>query len=265
MILIDQLHREASDSLQEGDDVEMEEEDLSHSSSNPSLMKADHLMTAAISYGQELQTEWRSIATIVIFPIVNRKIGSLWTYRSVVLSYPLLYFLVPYLSLLPDKVRLPCVYVALVWKVTAQAFAYPSSVIMLANNAPSSKVLGTLNGAAASAASACRAFGPTFSGILQSAGLSMGTLGLPWWVNVLVAMIGAAISMFMVEERRRTFESEKDVPEPLLQASDIANATDGSGMAVAEDASASHAPSSPLLTRMSLDIRRSHIRHDSKP
>lgn len=212
------------------------------------------------------------IATILVFPVVNRKLGSLWTYRLVVLSYPMLYFLVPYISLVPDAMKLPCIYVALFWKVTAQAFAFPSSSIMLANTAPSSKVLGTLNGAAASAASACRAFGPTVSGVLQSAGLSIGTLGLPWWVNVLIAGIGAVISMFMAEEKRRTFEYEKETPEPPPNASDIAGAAEyGSGMAVAEDAHTSNdslhtAPNSPLLTRFSLDIRRSHhhARCDSK-
>jgi MFS family permease len=157
---------------------------------------------------------------------------------------------------------MPLVYLALVWKVTAQAFAFPSSSIMLANSAPSSKVLGTLNGAAASAASACRAFGPTVSGLLQSAGLSIGTLGLPWWVNVLVAGVGAVISLVMVEEKRRIFESEKHTPERLPDASDVADSAEyGSGMVVAENENP--APSSPLLSRMSIDIRR-HARANSK-
>lgn len=221
------------------------------------------LSTKAIGGILSVQGIIQMIATIIIFPIVNRKLGSLWTYRMVVISYPFLYLVVPYISLAPESLKLPLVYAALVWKVTAQAFAFPSSSIMLANSAPSGKVLGSLNGAAASAASACRAFGPTVSGLLQSAGLSMGTLGLPWWVNVLVAAIGTMISMFMVEEKRRTFESEKAIPEPLPTASDIAGAAEyGSGMAVAED---ENPPSSPLLTRFSLDIRRSnHARSDSK-
>ncbi|CAK3765533.1 related to permease of the major facilitator superfamily [Lecanosticta acicola] len=228
------------------------------------------LSTKAIGGILSVQGIIQMVATIVIFPIVNRKMGSLWTYRSVVMLYPLLYLLVPYSSLVPDSLKLPCIYAALVWKVTAQAFAFPSSSIMLANSAPSSKVLGRLNGAAASAASACRAFGPTFSGLLQSAGLSIGTLGLPWWVNVLIAGIGAVISMFMIEEKRRTFESEKDVPPPLPTASDVAGTAEyGSGMvAAAESANPSYdnlleAPGSPILDRISLDIRRS-ARRDSK-
>lgn len=226
------------------------------------------LSTKSIGGILSVQGIIQMIATIVVFPLVNRKIGSLWTYRSVVIFYPLLYLLVPYISLAPDSLKLPFIYGALVWKVTAQAFAFPSSSIMLANSAPSSKVLGTLNGAAASAASACRAFGPTVSGLLQSAGLSIGTLGLPWWVNVMIAAIGAAISMFMVEEKRRTFESEKEIPEPLPAASDVAGTAEyGSGMVAAAESSNDNllhtAPSSPLLTRFSMDIRR-NSRLDSR-
>jgi len=210
------------------------------------------------------------IVTMVVFPIVSRRLGSLMTYRMVVLSYPLLYLAVPYLTLVPVAWRMPAVWAVIIWKVTAQAFAFPSTNIMLANSAPSTKVLGTLNGVASSAASGCRAFGPTVSGILQSAGLSIGTLGLPWWTNALIAGFGALLSLFMVEEKRRTFNSEKQPndgesrPLPLsLDANDV-DAT----QCVAESlnaASESHVstPGSPLLTRMSLDIRRSS-RRDSK-
>lgn len=193
------------------------------------------------------------IATILVFPWVNRRIGSLWTYRCAILFYPLLYIVVPYVSLLPDSLKLPAVYVLLVWKVTSQAFAFPSSSIMLANAAPSSKVLGTLNGAAASAASAARAFGPTISGILQSAGLSINTLGLPWWINAAVAILGAVISMFMVEERHRVFAPEKKrsatAREPL--SAEAAEEQDEPEMTPACVAS------QPILTRLSLDVRRS--------
>jgi len=151
--------------------------------------------------------------TLIVFPLVNRRLGSLTTFRMTVLSYPLLYLVVPYLTLVPKELRLPCIYFILVWKVTAQAFAFPSTAIMLANSAPSRRVLGTLNGVAASSASLCRAFGPTVSGLLQSAGLSVGVLGLPWWANALIAVLGAILSLFMEEEKRRTFESEKVVAD----------------------------------------------------
>lgn len=148
-------------------------------------------------------------ATLFVFPFVNRKIGSLATFRFVVLSYPILYLLVPYLTLVPTALRMPCIYFVLVWKVTAQALSYPSLAIMLANAAPSKKVLGTLNGVAASSASLCRAFGPTLSGLIQSLGLSVGTLGLPWWANSLVAVVGAVLSLQMIEEKRLYSKGEE--------------------------------------------------------
>lgn len=211
------------------------------------------------------------IVTMIVFPLVNRKLGSLVTYRLVVLSYPLLYLAVPYLTLVPASWRTPAVWTVIIWKVTAQAFAFPSSNIMLANSAPSTKVLGMLNGVAASAASGCRAFGPTVSGVLQSAGLSVGALGLPWWTNALVAGIGAVLCLFMIEEKRRTFEYEKAAHHeaelrPLPSALD---ATEMDATLVAAESlnasSESHVstPGSPLLTRMSLDIRR-NSRRDSR-
>src|SRR5262249_2186018 len=141
----------------------------------------------------------------------NRKFGSLNTFRFVILAYPALYFLTPYLALLPRDLRMPGVYLILVWKVTAQSLAYPSTAIMLANSAPSKKVLGTLNGVAASSASLCRAFGPTVSGFIQSAGLRLGYSGLSWWSCALVAMVGATESLWMNEEKRR-FESDCQAP-----------------------------------------------------
>lgn len=210
------------------------------------------------------------VATMVVFPLVNRRLGSLATYRMVVLSYPLLYIAVPYLTLVPKTWRMPAIWAVVIWKVTAQAFAFPSTNIMLANSAPSTKVLGTLNGVASSAASGCRAFGPTVSGILQSAGLSMGVLGLPWWMNGLIACSGAALSLFMVEEKRRSFVSEKHtddqqdrLPQSALEATDM-NAT----LVAAESLNASSdslmsAPSSPLFTRMSIDLLR-NARRNSK-
>jgi hypothetical protein len=179
------------------------------------------LPTSTIGAILSIQGIIQMIVTIIVFPWVNKRIGSLWCYRYAALFYPFLYFVVPYVTLLPESLRYPAIFVILVWKVTSQAFAFPSSSIMLANAAPSSKVLGTLNGAAGSAASGARAIGPTLSGLIQSAGLSINTLGLPWWVNSCFAVIGAIVSLCMVvDENRCDTASEKAAARSSEHASD---------------------------------------------
>lgn len=186
------------------------------------------LPTKEIGFILSVQGFIQMFITIFVFPVINRRLGSLNTFRLVILTYPILYILVPYLTLVPDALRKPGIYAVLVWKVTAQAFSFPSLAIMLANAAPSRKVLGTLNGVAASSASLCRAFGPTLSGLVQSAGLSVGALGLPWWVNSLVAFAGAALCLCMVEENRAyskadevNIEIDDEAHEPFLDAQSL--------------------------------------------
>lgn len=160
------------------------------------------LPTKTIGKILSMQGIIQTIATLVVFPFISQRLGSLATFRLSVLSYPFLYFLVPYLTVMPETIQRPLLYVVIVWKVTAQAFAFPPLQILLANSAPSKKVLGTLNGSAASSASLCRAIGPTLSGLIQSAGLSIGCLGLPWWSSSVVAVIAAILSLALADERR---------------------------------------------------------------
>lgn len=144
------------------------------------------------------------IAQIFVFPVVNSKLGSLTTFRLAIFAYPIMYFIAPYLVLLPENMRVFGVYAVLVWKVTGQSLSYPSAAIMLANMAPSKKVLGTLNGSASSSASLCRSIGPVFSGMLQFAGERTGYSGLAWWACACVAILGAVESLWMTEEKGST-------------------------------------------------------------
>lgn len=161
----------------------------------------------------------QTFAVLVVFPLVSKRIGSLATYRLAVLSYPLFYFLVPYLAILPATIRMPMLYVFVVWKVFAQGFALPPIHILLANAAPSKLVLGTLNGTAASSASLCRGFGPTLSGLIQAAGLSFGCLGLPWWTSSAIAIVAAVLSLMITE-------SNKPSPTPALQCNETSHGSE---------------------------------------
>jgi len=170
------------------------------------------LSTKSIGYILSSQGFIQTISTLIVFPFVTKRFGTLATFRMSVLSYPFLYLVVPYVTVLPQVMRMPALYLIVVWKVTAQSFAFPPLQILLANSARSNKVLGTLNGTAASSASLCRAIGPTLSGYIQSAGLSFGSVGMPWWANCLVAVLGAVLSLFMTSTPQHE-TSEKEAQE----------------------------------------------------
>jgi hypothetical protein len=160
------------------------------------------------------QGVYSMIAQLFFFPFVVRRVGELRCFRMVAISYPILYFTTPYLVLLPDNLRLVGVYAILIWKITFAVLAYPANAILLTNSAPSLLVLGTINGIAASTASLSRAFGPTVSGLLYTAGLKIGYSGLAWWCSALVAILGAILSLWMSDKEGRMSEKvDEDIDQ----------------------------------------------------
>lgn len=173
------------------------------------------LTTKEIGVVLSVQGVYSMIATVFIFPFVVRKIGPLRLFRTITLSYPLLYIVTPYMVLLPESLRMVGVYILVIWKCTCATMAYPSNAILLTNSAPSLLMLGTINGVAASTASLSRAFGPTISGILFSAGLKLGYSGLAWWCSALITVVGAIISLKMTDEGGRMDSEAEDDDDDL--------------------------------------------------
>ncbi|KAL4913516.1 major facilitator superfamily domain-containing protein [Aspergillus aurantiobrunneus] len=171
------------------------------------------LSTKTIGLMLAVQGVYSMIAQLWLFPFVVRHFGTLRTFRFVLLVWPPLYLLVPYLILLPGKLQMTAAYVALICKITFHVIAFPSTAILLANAAPSSKVLGSINGAAASTASLSRAFGPSVTGFLHSKGLDSGYSVISWWACGIVCTIGAIQSFWMEESEPRKDVDEK-APEP---------------------------------------------------
>jgi len=198
--------------------------------------------TKTIGMILSVQGAMQMFAQLVIFPWVSRRLGSLRTFWITIAAYPFLYLIAPYLALLPEQFRIPGIVLILAWKVTAQSLSYPSLGIMLANAAPSKKVLGTLNGAAASSASICRGFGPTVSGAIESAGYAAGYSGVAWWACGAVAVIGWIPGVFMKEERRRqdlewlgAERDEEDVEDGLCERLIDSDSDAGSVITLAAD------------------------------
>jgi MFS family permease len=166
------------------------------------------LPTKTIGFMLAVQGVYSMIAQLWLFPFVVRHFGTLRTFRFVLLVWPPLYMLVPYLVLLPSILQTAAVYLALISKITLHVIAFPSTAILLANAAPSSKVLGSINGAAASTASLSRALGPTITGLLHSKGLESGYSIIAWWACGLVCVTGT-IQSFWMEESEPRRDSEK--------------------------------------------------------
>jgi hypothetical protein len=189
------------------------------------------LSTKTIGLMMAVQGIYSMIAQLWLFPYIVRRIGTLGAFRSVMVVWPLLYAAVPYLVLLPEKLQTTGVYVALLIKITFHVIAFPSNAILLTNAAPSKSVLGTINGVAASTACLARAFGPTVTGSIHSAGLKIGCNGLAWWAGGLVCAIGALESFWMEEyDGQMDCPSEEEEPlcEPLLHATAV-DPTDEAG------------------------------------
>ncbi|KAJ4324260.1 hypothetical protein N0V84_003963 [Fusarium piperis] len=157
------------------------------------------LETKAIGFIMSVQGLYSLFSNYLIVPPVTRRLGSLRLFRLLAFSYFALYLVTPYLVLLPESMRMPAIYLLVIWKCTFSTMAYPSNAILLANSAPSKQVLGTINGIAASTASLCRALGPTLSGLLYSLGLQTGYSGLAWWFSGLVTIVGAYLSSQITE------------------------------------------------------------------
>jgi MFS family permease len=169
------------------------------------------LETKTIGFIMSVQGVYSLLSNFVIVPHVTRRLGSLRLFRLLACSYFLLYLITPYLVLLPNEMRMPAIYMLVIWKCTFATMAYPSNAILLANSAPSKQVLGTINGIAASTASLCRALSPTLSGILYSMGLVSGYSGLAWWFSGLVTIVGAYLSTQITEG-----QLQDPVPEGAL-------------------------------------------------
>jgi len=133
------------------------------------------------------------------FPPIVEHFGTLTVYRFCMFLYPISYLIVPYIDFLPPSLSMVGVCAVLLVRITFSALSYPCNAILLTNAAPSLLVLGTINGIAASTASLCRAFGPTITGLIYTQGLDLGMVGLAWWVNAGVCVLGGIQCLWMEE------------------------------------------------------------------
>lgn len=127
----------------------------------------------------------------VVFPIAAEKVGIWRLFIIVTVLHPLACFVMPFLIWVPDSLLYPAIYTCLTIRNVFSILVYPLLLILIKEAAPSSSVLGKVNGFAASAGAACRMVGPPVAGYMYTVGSRMDCTALAWWGSALAALVGS--------------------------------------------------------------------------
>jgi hypothetical protein len=146
---------------------------------------------------------------LFLYPNIAARLGTLKSWRFFLLFFPVAYFLVPYLSVVPSTTPAPeakagiLIWIAiccvLFFQVTGRTFALPSQAILVNNCSPHPSVLGTVHGIGQSVSSAARTIGPMVGGVVYGFGLNKGIIGLVWWALSGVAICACLTSLTVKE------------------------------------------------------------------
>ncbi|CAD0115250.1 unnamed protein product [Aureobasidium uvarum] len=144
---------------------------------------------------------------LLLYPRLSFRLGTVTSFRLSLCLFPLAYFLVPFLSLVPTTSTSPAaasgpllwisIVIVLCIQVTARTFALPATAILINNASPHPSVLGTVHGLGQSASSAARTIGPLLLSYLYGVGLRRGVVGLSWWCMTCFAAVGAVAGLFV--------------------------------------------------------------------
>ncbi|CAM1501091.1 Fc.00g102530.m01.CDS01 [Cosmosporella sp. VM-42] len=146
---------------------------------------------------------------LFLYPRVAGWLGTIKAWRFALCCFPVAYFLVPYLSVVPSNSPPPHSKTgAVVWmtiigvlfiQVLGRTFALPSQAILVNNCSPHPSVLGTIHGLGQSASSAGRTIGPMMGGLIYGFGLNKGIVGLVFWILSCVGICGFLASLLVRE------------------------------------------------------------------
>ncbi|KAL2264910.1 hypothetical protein VTJ83DRAFT_7420 [Remersonia thermophila] len=146
---------------------------------------------------------------LLVYPTLSARLGTVASWRLFLFFFPVAYFLVPYLSLVPSASPAPLpkdgvwVWLALVsvlfLQVLGRTFSLPAQTILVNNCTPHPSVLGTVHGIGQSVSSFARSAGPILGGFVYGFGLDKGIVGLVFWCLAGVAVSNLVASLFVRE------------------------------------------------------------------
>lgn len=152
------------------------------------------------------------LAQAIVFPIFVARVGVWWSGIILIVLSPLVYFLPPFLEVLPDPMW--GVYGVMTFQALTSTMAYPVILILLKNACPTPLVLGRVNGLAMSGCSAARTIAPPVVGALYGAAGSAGG----WWSASVIAIIGV-IELAFISRPRDSSETIMTNDEIVRRAS----------------------------------------------
>jgi len=140
---------------------------------------------------------------LFLYPKLSHAFGTITTFRLSLLLFPVVYFVTPFLALLPSSTPAPLAASGpYIWlgllsflglHVLARTFAMPSATILVNNCCPHPSVLSTIHGVAQSVSSGMRMLGPIAGGWGFGVGLNAGIVGAAFWVLMCLASVGALV------------------------------------------------------------------------
>lgn len=139
----------------------------------------------------------------VVFPVAASFCGIWRLFVIVTVLHPIAYFIVPYLSMLPEDMLYPGIYFCLTIRNILSIIAYPLLLILIKEASPSPTSLGKINGLAASTGAASRCLASPIAGLLYGIGIQINFVALAWWASAFVALLGAG-QAFMINRRKST-------------------------------------------------------------
>lgn len=165
---------------------------------------------------------------LFLYPRVSGRLGTLRTLRFFLPCFPLAYFVVPYLSVIPSTTPPPSAKTGVViWlgiacvlfiQVLGRTFALPSQTILVNNCSPHPSVLGTVHGLGQSVSSGARTIGPMVGGWVYGYGLRKGIVGLQWWILSFDAILCWVASLLVEEGDGHEIFLEDEEEEAPLEA-----------------------------------------------
>ncbi|CAN9246504.1 unnamed protein product [Alternaria alternata] len=159
-----------------------------------------------------------TMCQFLLFPPIARYLGVVRCLRIAFLIFPFVFFVTPFLSLIPDPTtREVAMVLLLMVRGVGGTFAFPTSTIMLTNSAPSLRVLGTINGLATSFSAFGRAAGPTLGGGLFTWGVKRGYVIVPFWTMSAIAFAASIPTFWLVEGKGFGDDSDIDDEENIIE------------------------------------------------